>query len=267
LQNPTLLKQDNTADWDKLIKEFPFCNVIQYLNHSQKESNETSQLSHTAMYKNDSLLFASFFKGKTCIENNRQPFIEDKKIEKAQLVDIDTTEIEVLLSKLNEPVLEAIHHEIKIEPNQIPHATEYDNKHAQEFLTNNETQISDATDLLDEDKSLMVMMSFTEWLIHFKSKTQREKDEQNSQKALKTAWQKEKLTAAVEEEGDEIPELIFKQAMDSISNESEIISEALAGILAKQGKTDRAIEMYKKLSLRNPEKSIYFAHLIDTLNQ
>lgn len=78
---------------------------------------------------------------------------------------------------------------------------------------------------------------------------------------------KEKLAAAVEEDvEDEVPETIFKQAMDSISTETGIISESLAKLLAEQGKTDRAIAMYKKLSLRNPEKSSYFARLIDQLS-
>jgi hypothetical protein len=118
----------------------------------------------------------------------------------------------------------------------------------------------------DEDKSLMVMMSFTEWLNHFKHKTAIEKEETKEKKALKAAWQKEKLAEAADEELDEIPEPLFKQAMDSISMESSLISEALAEILAKQGKKDKAISMYKKLSLRNPEKSPYFANLINELN-
>ena len=66
------------------------------------------------------------------------------------------------------------------------------------------------------------------------------------------------------EENEEIPEDIFKQAMDSIS-ENAIISESLAIILGKQGKIDKAIDMYKKLSLRNPEKNLYFADRIKEL--
>jgi pentatricopeptide repeat protein len=53
--------------------------------------------------------------------------------------------------------------------------------------------------------------------------------------------------------------------MDSKSMENALISESLAEILAKQGKTDKAIEMYKKLSLRNPEKNSYFADRIKDL--
>lgn len=117
-----------------------------------------------------------------------------------------------------------------------------------------------------EDKSLMVMMSFMDWLHHFQHKTQAEQEEEREKKALKTAWQKEKLSAIVEEEEEEIPENIFKQAMESISLESTLISESLARLLAKQGKTDKAIDMYKKLSLRNPEKSAYFADLIKEIH-
>lgn len=117
------------------------------------------------------------------------------------------------------------------------------------------------------EKSLMVMMSFTDWLNYYKIKQLKEKEEAESKKALNASWQKEKLAAAVEEDvEDEVPEAVFKQAMASISTETGIISESLAKLLAEQGKTDRAIAMYKKLSLRNPEKSSYFARLIEQLS-
>lgn len=45
----------------------------------------------------------------------------------------------------------------------------------------------------------------------------------------------------------------------------EIISENLANILIKQGKVDKAIEIYEKLSLKFPEKKAYFASRIEDL--
>lgn len=47
--------------------------------------------------------------------------------------------------------------------------------------------------------------------------------------------------------------------------EDEPISEMLAQIYVEQGLYDLAISCYEKLSLLNPEKSIYFASLIDNL--
>ena len=49
--------------------------------------------------------------------------------------------------------------------------------------------------------------------------------------------------------------------------EEEIVSEDLAEIYANQGLYDEAIDIYRKLSLLNSEKSIYFAGLIATIEQ
>jgi len=117
----------------------------------------------------------------------------------------------------------------------------------------------------DEDKSLMVVMSFSEWLTHFKTRNEKAKEEEEDQKALKTMWQKGKLAAALEEENEEIPEAVFEMAVNSITKEEDLISEPLAEIHIKQGKYDKAIEMYRKLSLRNPQKSAYFARKIDAV--
>lgn len=115
----------------------------------------------------------------------------------------------------------------------------------------------------DEEKALMVVMSFSEWLLHFKSTSEKQKEESKDQRALKTMWQKEKLAAAMEEENEEIPENVFEMAVNSISKEDGLVSETLAEIHIKQGKYDKAIEMYRKLSLRNPQKSAYFAGKIE----
>lgn len=122
-----------------------------------------------------------------------------------------------------------------------------------------------ASDNKEEDKQLMVVMSFADWLMYFKTKTEKEKEEEEDQKALKTMWQKEKLAAALEEENEEIPEGVFEMAVNSIKIEDDLASESLAEILIKQGKFDKAIEMYRKLSLRNPQKNTYFATKIEKL--
>jgi hypothetical protein len=47
--------------------------------------------------------------------------------------------------------------------------------------------------------------------------------------------------------------------------EADLASESLAKILARQGKTDRAIAVYERLMVKHPEKMAYFAAQIDSL--
>ncbi|MFO7979055.1 MAG: hypothetical protein R6U64_10385 [Bacteroidales bacterium] len=51
----------------------------------------------------------------------------------------------------------------------------------------------------------------------------------------------------------------------SVADDHELVSETLAQVLAKQGKTQKALEVYRKLSLKYPEKSSYFAKIIEAL--
>lgn len=118
-----------------------------------------------------------------------------------------------------------------------------------------------------KERSLLVVMTFAEWLGYIQSKSQEAKEEEEAQKALKTMWQKQKLAAAIEEEEEEIPEQVFEMAVNSISRQEDWVSESFAEVYAKQGKREKAIDMYKKLILLNPEKNAYFAAKIETLQK
>ncbi|MFP4065722.1 MAG: hypothetical protein ACLFS0_09515 [Bacteroidales bacterium] len=58
-----------------------------------------------------------------------------------------------------------------------------------------------------------------------------------------------------------------EMAPESLDDHPELISETLAGIHLKQGKTGKAIDIYKKLSLKFPEKSSYFAKKIRSIER
>lgn len=56
-------------------------------------------------------------------------------------------------------------------------------------------------------------------------------------------------------------------AESSTKLNDNLISETFAKVLIKQGKKDMAIEIYKKLSLKFPDKRAYFADLIEKLTE
>ena len=57
----------------------------------------------------------------------------------------------------------------------------------------------------------------------------------------------------------------IQQIADSSNTVREVVTEAMATVLEKQGKKDKAIELYNKLSFLNPHKRAYFADKIKKL--
>ncbi|NND08060.1 MAG: hypothetical protein HKN87_16900 [Saprospiraceae bacterium] len=77
-----------------------------------------------------------------------------------------------------------------------------------------------------------------------KAKKKREKKKKKRKKKKKKSWKK-----------------------DSLLPDEALVSEALAELLAKQGHKKRAIQMYEKLRLIIPEKSVFFAQKIAELQK
>ena len=67
----------------------------------------------------------------------------------------------------------------------------------------------------------------------------------------------------VAEEGEPESEIVVQAEFD---DEDDCVSEELAEVYLAQGLKDMAKETYRKLSLVNPEKSIYFAGLIEKID-
>lgn len=59
----------------------------------------------------------------------------------------------------------------------------------------------------------------------------------------------------------------YVEAPAEPGDEEPLCTETLAGIYLEQGYPQEAIDIYSQLSLRYPEKSVYFAALIDEINK
>ncbi len=95
---------------------------------------------------------------------------------------------------------------------------------------------------LASDKLGTQMKSFTEWL-----------------KSMK------KLHPSKVPVENSLADDIIQSAADVSNIDTEVLTEAMAEVLIKQDKKEKAIEMYNKLSLINPSKIAYFAAKIESI--
>ena len=58
------------------------------------------------------------------------------------------------------------------------------------------------------------------------------------------------------------PDALPERKTDALPAD-DLLTEQLAAIYLAQGLVDRAVEIYRRLSLLNPEKSVYFAEIIE----
>jgi hypothetical protein len=96
---------------------------------------------------------------------------------------------------------------------------------------------------LGKDKLGQQLKSFTEWLRSMKRLPQ----------------------ATMESQVDPVTEQSINRIAEHSLEEKEVLTEAMAEVWKKQGNKERAIEIYRKLSLQNPAKSAYFAAKIEQL--
>jgi hypothetical protein len=71
---------------------------------------------------------------------------------------------------------------------------------------------------------------------------------------------------ALASEGISPEEVEAQRIADASNTAREVVTEAMALVLEKQGKKDKAVQLYRKLTFLNPDKSAYFAAKIKNLN-
>ncbi len=190
-------------------------------------------------------------------------------------------EVEEIKEELNAPVTDAVlDAEVLIEAQAI--------KEQEAFMNNAEIELNaeimiEAADSKEEPTSPNAKAEKEEPVFTFEPfhtvdyfasqgiKLQEEKnhpDQLTQQVKSFTQWLRSMKKIYVEEKKELDPNR--EQAVVNIATESnqptEVITETMADVLIKQGKLSQAIDLYRKLSLLHPEKSVYFASRIKELN-
>jgi hypothetical protein len=114
--------------------------------------------------------------------------------------------------------------------------------HTTDYFASQGIKLSE--EIQGNDKLSKQLKSFTEWI-----------------KTMKRI-NPEKIGVAISEK----TEIAITQLAEKSNTEEEILTEAMAEVFSQQGKQDKAVEVYQKLSLLNPAKSAYFAAKIEQLN-
>jgi hypothetical protein len=141
-----------------------------------------------------------------------------------------------------ETEIEPMHIELKMteEKADLDEGMLFEPMHLVDYFASQGIKLSE--EVQTADKLGKQLKSFTEWL-----------------KTMKKVHVENEAAATGETDG------AIQSLAESSNAQAEILTESMAEIFARQGKTGKAGELYQKLSLLNPAKSAYFAAKIENL--
>lgn len=116
-------------------------------------------------------------------------------------------------------------------------------------------------------------MSFTDWLRNYRVQEKKVEFPANVQGKMS----KEEANSIIEDFIQKEPEKIkpdptpfyspVNMAKQSVTEKEDFVTETLAKIYLKQGNFSKAIRIYETLSLKNPEKKLFFAAQIEKIKK
>jgi hypothetical protein len=207
------------------------------------------------------------------VENEEVIPSELEKAEKAtQLEDqeeISKTENEEVSKKVNHSESENIEEAIDVENEGEINKIESQKESEETNQSNVEIQIDDGipqTEEIPAFEPLHTVDYFASQGIKIKEEALMN-DKLGKQMKSFTDWLKsmKKLHPGKLPEQNEVIERIIQASAEESNADAEILTEAMAEVLLKQNKREKAIAMYQKLSLINPSKSAYFAAKIESI--
>ena len=226
-----LLKKDELA-LQNIAEKYPWCSVAQLsLLHSYKKNNSPhfeKQGTKTGLFFNNTGWLSWLL------------HLLSKEDEITENIPAEIPLIANEADETNERIQQSLS-DISSQADTTKQSIAFEPLYTTDYFASQGIKLTDEP--VTNDKLGNQMKSFTEWL-----------------KSMKKIH-KENLPA-----GDEQTDKNIQQIAENSNTAAEVVTEAMADVLVKQDKVEKAIEVYEKLSLIYPSKSAYFAGKIDSLS-
>jgi len=280
LKKPFLLKDYSFTALQNLSQQYPYFPVINTLiaikARQENDGSYEHYLSQAAIRIPDrrklfDLMHTDYQnETKTSDEDDEKP----KPVEREKPDWVERV-IKISVSEESQPSLKKETEEKRGAPQQkqafklpgVDEVREVLNAIRQVETEHKEKQVEAEIERLETPKE-QKQLSFSEWLCVLKQKgTSKDSTEPAVSEELRESTAKEIQLGQSASLSEQDEAQITEQAKASLSDDMEWVTETLAKVYEIQKKYDKAMDAYRMLSLKYPDKKAYFAERIEKLKQ